>query len=111
VTNYDKGRRFEWAIIEHLEREGYDCIRAAGSKGKCDVLAFKPGQTLVIQAKSGKAWPPPSERAEVIRLAAAIDGIPIIAYKQPGKAQPMYDWLTGVGPKDRIRFLTDEVAA
>lgn len=111
MTNYDRGRRFEWTIIADLIAEGYECIRAAGSKGKCDILAFKSGQILVIQAKSGHAWPGPAERAEVIRLANLIDGIPIIAWKQPRKCKPMYDRLSGPDAKDRVAFVTDEVAA
>lgn len=107
MTQYTTGRRFEYAVIKDLEVDGYDVIRAAGSKGKIDILAWKPGQILCIQAKSGKAWPPPSERAEVIRLARAIGGIPIIAYKTAGQAKPLYVRLTGVRSKDRVGFFTD----
>lgn len=93
-------------MIQHLRSEGYDCIRSAGSKGKLDILAFKPGQILAIQCKINGILPP-SERAEVLRLAGVLGAVPVVAWKQPRKAQPMLDRMTGLGPRDRVEFVTD----
>lgn len=113
MSRYRHGADFERATKAHLEAEGYWVIRAASSKGKADLLAFKIGQVLIVQCKKdGKISP--AERAEVIRIAGLVPGaggVPIVAYKTPGVAAPQFDRLTGPGPKDRERFLTDEVAA
>lgn len=109
TNHYRDGHRFELAIIDDLRSEGYQTIRAAGSKGKIDILAYKPGQTLAIQAKrNGKI--PPAERAAVYELAAILGAVPIVAWKQRGTRRPLYDRLTGTGPKDRLPFTTDDLA-
>lgn len=106
--NYRAGAQFERDVVIELRAEGYDVIRAAGSKGKIDVLAFKPGQTLAIQCKLHGTIGP-AERAEVLRLAAILTAVPLVAYKEPRQARPHYARLTGPGPKDRTPFHTDEV--
>ncbi len=99
-SHYADGHRFELDIIAHLRSEGYQTIRAAGSKGKIDVLAFKTGQTLAIQAKrNGKI--PPAERFALVELATILDAIPILAWKHRGTRQPQYD---------RLPFPTDQIA-
>lgn len=106
MTHYTDGRRFEYDVRNDLEADGYWVIRAAGSKTKADLVAIKPGQLLIIQCKRNNKVGP-AERAEIIRIAAMIDGVPVVAYKQPRRRKPHYDRLTGPGPKDRERFLTD----
>lgn len=106
MTIYTDGRRFEYAVRNDLEADGYWVMRSAGSKTKADLIAIKPGQILIIQCKQdGRVSP--AERIEVRRIAAMIDGVPILAHKQTGRAKPIYDRLTGSGPLDRERFLTD----
>lgn len=97
MTRYAGGAAFEREVRAHLETEGYWCIRAAGSKGKADLLAIKPGQVLIIQCKrDGKC--PPAERAEVRRIAGLLPGlgVPLVAAR-PGVT---FRELTGPGPKD-----------
>lgn len=109
MTNYRNGADFERAVKADLEADGYWVIRAAGSKGKIDVLAIKPGQMLAIQVKrNGKV--DPGERRDVLDIAGHIDALPIIAFKVRGHLKPLYDRLTGPNHKDRIPFQTDELA-
>ena len=120
ATKYEDGRRFEWSVIADLQNDGYLTVRAAGSKGetKIDVVAFKSGQILLIQAKrNGRISP--AERLALIHVAAMINvnqpvgsdlAIPIVARKTIGRAKPVYDRLTGTGPQDHVPFITDELA-
>jgi len=109
VSQYARGAAFERAVRHHLEDDGYDVIRSAGSKGAIDIVAMKPGELLFIQCKiSGTV--PPSERAEILRVAGLVGAIPVVAWKQPRKARPLLDRMTGPGPRDRVAYLTDRVA-
>ena len=97
MTRYEGGRAFEYEVRRALEADGYWCIRAAGSKGKVDIVAVKDGQVLMVQVKrDGRC--PPAERAEVARIAALLPGvgIPLIAAR-PGVT---YRRITGPGPRD-----------
>lgn len=107
-TRYEAGRRFEWAAREYLRRNGYDVFRTAGSKTKVDLIAIKIGQVLFIQCKrDGKISP--AERSELWRIAATVGptALPILAYKDAGRAAVLLDQLTGVGPRDRTQFEID----
>jgi len=51
--NYLKGRRREWKIKRELEKEGYICIRSAGSKSFADIICIDRNVGIVrfIQCK------------------------------------------------------------
>jgi len=89
-------------VIEELQRNGYDTVRAASSKGLADVVAIKAGQVLLVNCKRTKA-PGPAERADLLRIAAHLPGVgvPIVAIKPLGMKRPQFWQLTGVGPKER----------
>jgi Holliday junction resolvase len=111
TTHYEKGRKFEWAVMADLTADGYEVFRMAGSHSPIDVLAMKPGQVLLIQCKLGGKMKP-EDRIELLRLATMIsDAIPIIGWKLRGTRKPQYDALIGPGAKERIPWLADEVAA
>lgn len=78
---YRAGRDLEYAIANDLEANGYHVIRAAGSHGLADLIAFKPGQVLIVQAKTdGKMTT--QQRCDLSQLAAMVPdfgGIPLIA--------------------------------
>jgi len=40
MTNYTKGRSFEYRVKKHLETYGWTVFRMAGSKTKADLIAF-----------------------------------------------------------------------
>lgn len=113
MTQYDAGRRFEWATRNRLAGDGYDVVRSAGSKTKVDLVAFKPGQVLLVQCKAdGRAAP--AERVELLRLAALLPDIalPVLAYRPGIIRQPVaFHALTGPGPKDRTPWTPCEVSA
>jgi Holliday junction resolvase len=50
-ANYFAGRRAEYRTMELLEKAGFLCIRAAGSKGPADVVAIGNGPPLLVQVK------------------------------------------------------------
>jgi Holliday junction resolvase len=52
--NHNKaaGTRRERKAKALLEDDGYLVVRAAGSLGKADLVAVKPGQVLLVQVKS-----------------------------------------------------------
>jgi len=54
VTNYQRGRAFEYQIIKFLEKNGYYVIRSSGSHGVNDLAAFKNNEVRFIQAKDIK---------------------------------------------------------
>lgn len=92
-ARYDSGRRFEHAVRFDLVDNGYEVIRSAGSKTKVDLVGFKPGQILLVQCKrDGRC--PPSERAALLRVAAMVAAVPLIAWKIPGSAAVRYSRLT-----------------
>lgn len=96
-ANYEGGVAFEREVRKHLESEGYWCARAAGSKGKADLIAIKPGEVLIVQCKRNGTLPP-DERVEVRRIAALLPGIgvPLLA-RRPGIT---FRKLTGNGPQE-----------
>lgn len=110
MSGYTDGRRVEYAVIEDLKDNGYDTLRAASSKGLADVVAIKPGQVLLVNCKRTTA-PGPAERADLLRIAAALPGvgIPLVALK-PLRQPLTYRALTGPGPKDWQPWTPDEVA-
>lgn len=117
MSHYRAGRRFEYKVSDDLATNGYLIMRAAGSKGgtKADLLAFKPGQLLLIQAKTnGKITT--AEWDTLVMVAAWVGGVPLLAVNGVNGRGVQYVRL--LGPKQRGRqrtdsepFLLDEVAA
>ena len=106
MTRYSGGVDFEREVRRHLEDDGYWVIRAAGSKGKADLVAIKPGQVLIVQCKRNGLCPP-AERNEVRRIAALLPGvaIPLVA----GRPGITFRRLTGPAASAWEPFTTDEV--
>lgn len=110
MSGYAQGVRVEHAVIHHLTENGYDCTRAASSKGAADVIASKPGQVLLINCK--RTTPPgPAERADLLRVAAHLPDlmVPLVALK-PNRQGLQFRRLTGPGPRDWEPWTADEVA-
>ena len=51
MTNYIKGRAFEYKIKDFLERNNYLVFRMAGSHSVFDLIAIKGSEVKFIQAK------------------------------------------------------------
>ena len=108
MTQYRTGRDFEHTVRADLVAGGYEVVRSAGSKTKIDLAAFAEGQTLFVQCKrDGKISP--LERTELIRIAALVKAVPLLAYKNIGRSTVLYWELTGPGPKDRHPWQIDQV--
>lgn len=114
TNHYNQGRRFEHRVRAHLVDNGYDVVRAAGSKTKADLIAIKPGQVLIIQCKR-TALPSPHERAEILRMAACIPGmgVAVIARRGPRGAPVRLERLLTAdrAASARVPFVLDEVAS
>ncbi|MEU4772946.1 hypothetical protein [Micromonospora sp. NPDC023644] len=117
MTRYDTGRRFEWKTRDDMTANGYDVLRAAGSKGgtKIDLVGFKPGQLLVVQCKEdGKLGP--AEWNRVHEVAGWVGAIPLLAANGPRGRGVTYTRLLGPKiPRARTQpcepFHLDEIAA
>lgn len=109
-SQYEVGRRVEWAVVADLTANGYECTRAASSKGTADVICFKHDEVLLVNVKR-TTMPGPGERAELLRVANLLYGIavPLVALK-PARKPLQYRRLTGPGPKQWVEWTPDEVA-
>ena len=101
--NYRNGAQLERDAQKHLEANGYLCIRSAGSKGFIDVMAVKPGQLLMVQAKANGVCPP-KERAALLELSSKFDALPLVAWRDRGVK---YRRLIGPGPKEWVPWEAD----
>ena len=106
-TGYELGRNVEWDVVHHLTENGYDCVRASSSKGFADVVAVKPGQALFVNVKRTRP-PGPAERAGLLRVAACIDAVPLVALR-PARCRLRFRRLTGPGPNDWRTWVADEL--
>jgi len=80
MSRYAQGTRFEHKVRDVLTENGYEVVRAAGSKGssKVDLIAFKPGELLFIQCKrTGLIGP--SEWNKVVEVASWVGALPLVA--------------------------------
>lgn len=99
MSNYFNGATFERKVAAKLTHDGYAVVRAAGSKGACDLVCLKPGQVVLVQVKRTNPQLPPAERSALWQLAQFCGGLPIVAF-QPEPRKPIrYRLLTGYGPK------------
>lgn len=78
MTNqYGRGKRIELGAKYHLQDEGYVVTVSAGSKGKLDVIAIKPGQIVFAQCKiTGTIGPDEWDR--VVELAGWVGAKPLL---------------------------------
>jgi Holliday junction resolvase len=107
VTNYTAGRAFEYQVRDDLEADGYQVIRAAGSKGAADLIAIKPGQILLVQVKRLNGTIPPADRVKLTDLARMCDGLPLVAHKPVPRGGIKYRLLTGTGVADWVAWVAD----
>ncbi len=54
MTAYRRGADFERRVAAHLREEGWVVVRAAGSRGECDLVALQAGKIpRLVQCKVG----------------------------------------------------------
>jgi len=84
MTNYTKGRAFEYQVMRYLRKRGWMVARTAGSHGPFDIFAARNGKTWLIQAKmKGKLTL--HELAKLLKVANASGALPILVSRQKGK--------------------------
>ena len=83
MTHYDSGADFEREVKADLEARGYYAVRAAGSHGKVDVLAYHMGIALFIQCKKGGVFPK-EERLSLVHVAKEHNAVPVLAQRIRG---------------------------
>lgn len=54
ASNYRRGRNKEYEVIYALEDLGYECLRAASSKGLYDVVGVRTDDVRLVQVKYTK---------------------------------------------------------
>ena len=84
MTKYACGRRFEYKVRDRLVELGFFVVRAAGSKGPVDLIAFKKYvPPLLIQCKKAGILTK-NEKMELISLARQISAAVILAKDKNG---------------------------
>ena len=116
-NRYATGTRFEHKTRDDLISNGYEVIRAAGSKGstKVDLVAVKPGSLIFIQCKATGTLPP-AEWDRLVEVAGWVGAVPVLAANGPRGRGIVYTRLLGPKrPRARTQpcepFLLDEIAA
>lgn len=106
MTNYARGAEFERRIKRHLETNGYAVIRSAGSHSLIDLIALKPGQTLLVQCKiHGHLGP--ADRTALTEFAAWLnidpthDYLPVMATKTKTGGHIEYRHVTNAHCRER----------
>lgn len=108
MTNYTTGRSLEYKVRDALEEDGYQCIRAAGSKGKADIVGLKIGEVILVSVRLNNPQLSPAERQALLELARLTGAVPLVAHK-PARKTIVYRELLGVGPKDWRPWFPDRV--
>lgn len=78
---YNKGRRLEYSVRNHIIKKGFFAIRSAGSKTPVDVIGFKENILLFIQCKNELDWHEVKAWNIFYNLAISVNAIPIVALK------------------------------
>lgn len=96
-NHYGTGRRFEWKTRDDLAANGYEVIRAAGSKGgsKVDLIALKTGQLLFVQCKATGTLPP-GEWDRLVEVSGWVGAVPLLAANGVRGRGVVYTRLLGV---------------
>jgi Holliday junction resolvase len=112
-----QGRDNEHQAMKQLAAAGYELVmRSAGSKGVADVIALKPGQVLLVQAKRNGNMTV-AEWNGLYSLAVRLGCVPLAARRENPRRVTLTFWrLTAAKdgtPRRQPRelFLLDEVAA
>lgn len=111
MSAYSQGALVERQTSQDLGEHGYDVVRSAGSKGAADLVAVHDGEILFVQVKKDKKTAfGPAERRELLRMAARVGAVPLLAYritdeKDRRRTKIVYRQLTGLGPRDRLSWI------
>jgi Holliday junction resolvase len=96
-TAYRRGDHFEKRVADQLRIDGYIVYQSRGSKSPVDIVALKPMQVLLIQAKSGDTGLTGVEWNLLLELARRAGAIPLVA-DRTGPAGRVIRWRRITGP-------------
>lgn len=91
MTQYERGRSFEYRVKKHYERKGYFVMRSAGSHGPADLIALKchapAADVILIQCKAGRANPTQKEICRLVKLGWKLNVLTVMAMRElpPGR--------------------------
>jgi Holliday junction resolvase len=82
MSNYNKGRAFEYQVKLHLIKRGFCVFRTAGSHSPADLIALKAGEVWLVQCKAtDNGYVRPLILSNFIALAKELGVMPILVYK------------------------------
>lgn len=110
MNQYARGARVEYQVRDHMGERGYDVVRAAGSKGKIDLVAFNDHELCFIQVKITDGLTSPAERRELLRQAKRAGAYPLVAFKEKigNRVHIRFRELTGPGPREYVEWVPAE---
>ena len=79
MSNYERGRAFEYKCRNKLREKGWIVARMAGSHGAGDLLAGKGGESMMVQCKTDGVIPP-KERLHLIETAKEFGATPMLGH-------------------------------
>lgn len=91
MTNYSRGRNFEYEVMKLCEKAGYTVFRTAGSHGIADVIAIRKidygdskivTEVLLIQCKYGNVISK-KEREALFAIDLGVQVDCIVAWRKP----------------------------
>lgn len=103
MSHYRLGAAFEHRVADKLRLAGWTVIRAAGSHGKADLVAVKPGCVVFVQCKRHGALGT-QEWNDVWELSQAAGAVPVMA-QMPGVRGVAFHRLLGPKVKRGVRPL------
>lgn len=87
MTNYIKGRAFEYRVRRFLEAHGWKVFRMAGSKTKADLIAYSGrGKAYFVQCKAKGSFGS-KERKEFLSLAESCGAFPLFSCAPKGRLE------------------------
>lgn len=82
MSNYTRGRYFEYRCKTILEAQGYVVIRSPQSRGPADLVAMRDGEILFVQCKTGAGKLSADARAALIEMARQAGGKAMLARRE-----------------------------
>lgn len=97
MTHYDRGRSFEYRVIDDLEVSGWVSVRAAGSKGptKADIIAFHPVKGIILVQCKINGIVSAEEWNRIYEVSGWTPGTKAIIAERPKRGVIAYWQITG----------------
>ena len=86
MTNYSKGRAFEYRVRRYLEGKGFVVFRTAGSHSPADLIALRAGEVWLVQCKATTGgYLSRVARLGFVEVANELGVVPMLAFKESRK--------------------------